>query len=231
MRPWSESPRTGLKRLPNWKQLDPDLLTLDVQMPDMDGIGVLREIKARGLRSKAIMVSGYTTAGAQVTTDALMEGAFDFILKPSGSDSGGESQRLRDSLTTRSSHFGNLRASVAFATSSQRSCEIGRPVTESIPAPQRSVSSGRPGNIDRRPRCLEGGVAEVSGKHAGAGVGRPAHAGKVYQSLSTRLNEFCECRCGRGVGWDDRSSRARFCRCRWEAHEDGLSSTETLSCD
>ncbi len=83
--------KDGVDALEKIERLDPDLLTLDVQMPDMDGIELLREIKRRRLRPKAIMVSSFTSQGAQVTTDALMEGAFDFILKPSGSDSARES--------------------------------------------------------------------------------------------------------------------------------------------
>lgn len=67
-------------------QLDPDLITLDVRMPGKDGIEVLRDIKRKRLRTKAIMLSGLTAQGAQVTTDALLEGAFDFILKPAGAD-------------------------------------------------------------------------------------------------------------------------------------------------
>lgn len=68
------------------EQLDPDLLTLDVHMPDIDGITVLRELKRRRARARAIMLSNLTADGAQVTTDALLEGAFDFIQKPSGSN-------------------------------------------------------------------------------------------------------------------------------------------------
>jgi two-component system chemotaxis response regulator CheB len=71
----------------------------------MDGIGVLREMNKRRLRPKAIMVSGLTSEGAQVTTDALLEGAFDFILKPSGSDVAENHRQLRDALTQRISAF------------------------------------------------------------------------------------------------------------------------------
>jgi two-component system chemotaxis response regulator CheB len=82
------------------QKLDPDVITLDVEMPGMDGIQVLREMKARGHRAQAIMVSRHTAAGAQVTTDALMEGAFDFVHKPSGSDVTQNKTELRNALST-----------------------------------------------------------------------------------------------------------------------------------
>ncbi|MCH9656947.1 MAG: chemotaxis response regulator protein-glutamate methylesterase [Planctomycetes bacterium] len=74
----------GTTALQKIEQLKPDLITLDVEMPDMNGIEVLRELNRKNLNSSAIMVSKLTAAGAQVTTDALFEGAFDFVLKPSG---------------------------------------------------------------------------------------------------------------------------------------------------
>lgn len=90
--------KNGVEALEKIEELDPDLLTLDVQMPDMDGIQVLYEIKRRGLRPTAIVVSSLTSEGAQVTTDALMEGAFDFILKPSGSNATANRQQLKAAL-------------------------------------------------------------------------------------------------------------------------------------
>lgn len=65
-------------------ELQPDLMTLDVEMPEMDGIETLRELNRRRLPVSAIMVSSLTESGAQVTLDALFEGAFDFIHKPTG---------------------------------------------------------------------------------------------------------------------------------------------------
>jgi two-component system chemotaxis response regulator CheB len=90
--------KNGVEALEKIGQLDPDLLTLDVRMPDMDGIELLNEIRRRKLRPKAIMVSGYTSEGAQVTTDALLEGAFDFVLKPSGGDAEANRRSLKESL-------------------------------------------------------------------------------------------------------------------------------------
>lgn len=97
--------RNGVEALDKIEAMDPDLLTLDVQMPDMDGIQLLRELNRRRLRAKAIMVSSYTSDGAQVTTEALMEGAFDFILKPSSGDWETNRQQLRDSLSEKISAF------------------------------------------------------------------------------------------------------------------------------
>lgn len=63
-------------------ELKPDAVTLDLEMPELDGIGVLREIARKPNAPAAIMVSAFTARGAAATTTALQEGAFDFILKP-----------------------------------------------------------------------------------------------------------------------------------------------------
>ncbi len=97
--------KNGVDALEKIAQYDPDLLTLDVQMPGMNGIEVLREIGQQRLRPKAIMVSNFTSQGAQVTTDALLEGAFDFILKPSGRDSRDTRQRLQEAFIEKIAGF------------------------------------------------------------------------------------------------------------------------------
>ena len=91
----------GAAALEQIAELDPDLLTLDVQMPGIDGIGVLREIKSRRGRARAIMVSSFTAAGAEVTTEALLEGAFDFVLKPSGGTPEANREQLKEALLQR----------------------------------------------------------------------------------------------------------------------------------
>jgi two-component system chemotaxis response regulator CheB len=97
--------RNGIEALEQIAELDPDLLTLDVQMPDMDGITLLREINKRRLRAKAIMVSSFTAEGAQVTTDALLEGAFDFVLKPSAGDAAENRRLLSEALEEKITAF------------------------------------------------------------------------------------------------------------------------------
>ena len=76
--------KNGQEAIEKMESLNPDVLTLDVEMPIMNGIQTLREMNRLRLKPRAIMVSSLTEAGAKVTLEALFEGAFDFIVKPSG---------------------------------------------------------------------------------------------------------------------------------------------------
>lgn len=68
-------------------ELNPDVLTLDVEMPKMDGVEFLRRIMAHH-PMPVIMVSALTEEGKKITFDALEAGAFDYVTKPSGSFGG-----------------------------------------------------------------------------------------------------------------------------------------------
>ena len=63
------------------KELHPDVLTLDVEMPKMDGITFLRNLM-RLRPMPVVMVSSLTDHGAEVTLDALALGAVDYMPKP-----------------------------------------------------------------------------------------------------------------------------------------------------
>ncbi len=68
------------------KTLKPDLLTLDVEMPQMNGIEVLQELRKNHPDVGAIMLSTLTSEGSALTLRALELGAFDFIPKPNGAN-------------------------------------------------------------------------------------------------------------------------------------------------
>jgi len=65
----------------------PDLVLLDVDMPGMDGLSTLKEMKAQGMKVPVIMCSALTQRGARVTIEALASGASDYVAKPSGQPS------------------------------------------------------------------------------------------------------------------------------------------------
>ena len=59
-----------------------DAVVLDVNMPKMDGLELLKELKKRNIQARVLMASTVTMEGAKVTMDALELGALDFIHKP-----------------------------------------------------------------------------------------------------------------------------------------------------
>ena len=65
------------------EDLSPDVITLDLEMPGLNGIDTLKEIMRRW-RLPVIVVSSHSTAGAAITLKALALGAFDFVAKPTG---------------------------------------------------------------------------------------------------------------------------------------------------
>jgi two-component system chemotaxis response regulator CheB len=185
--------KNGVDALEKIAQLDPDLLTLDVQMPDMDGIEVLHEIKRRKLRPKAIMVSSFTSQGARVTTDALMHGAFDFILKPSGSDPTANRQQLRDALEERIDAFREASRERASRTRGLGATPspLSAGVVESAPRPTSvceavtiATSTGGPAALKQMlPKLpIELSVPVFVVQHMPA---------QYTQSLAQRLNAIC----------------------------------------
>jgi len=62
----------------------PDVITLDIEMPKMDGIATLKELKRNNICVPIIMLSSLSKTGTELTMECLEHGAFDFIPKPSG---------------------------------------------------------------------------------------------------------------------------------------------------
>ncbi|MCD9023372.1 response regulator [Cohnella silvisoli] len=74
----------GAQAIEKYKELTPDLITMDITMPEMDGITALKEIRKLDTNAKVIMCSAM---GQQaMVIDAIQAGAKDFIVKPFQAD-------------------------------------------------------------------------------------------------------------------------------------------------
>lgn len=74
----------GALALTTVEALRPDLVTMDIEMPQLDGIAAVRSLRGSGHRMPIIMFSTLTERGATATLDALAAGATDYVTKPTG---------------------------------------------------------------------------------------------------------------------------------------------------
>lgn len=83
-------------------QVAPDIVTLDVEMPLMNGLATLKALRAAGYKLPVIMFSTLTERGAEATIDALALGASDYVAKPSGAgDYCAVRERIREAVVPR----------------------------------------------------------------------------------------------------------------------------------
>ena len=92
----------GRLALAQLAQLSPDVVTLDIEMPELDGLATLVELRNSFPRLPVIMFSTLTVRGAISTLDALAHGATDYVTKPADVGSAALAQaRIREELVPR----------------------------------------------------------------------------------------------------------------------------------
>ena len=169
------------------RELRPDLLTLDLEMPEMDGLATLDALKLEAKLPAVIVVSALTRAGGDLTMRALQKGAFDFITKPSGQDAELSRRLLVADLTPRIralAHRHAVRAILAgngpVTPAKPASMASALPAGSALPAtvkPPAFVLIGVSTGGARRPRATAAGPA---GHPRGAGLHRAAHAAALH---------------------------------------------------
>ncbi|GAA0483260.1 chemotaxis response regulator protein-glutamate methylesterase of group 1 operon [Paractinoplanes deccanensis] len=176
-------------------QLKPDVITMDIEMPQMDGIAAVRELRKRHKHIPVIMFSTLSASGATATLEALSAGATDYVTKPSNVGSVNESiAAVRNELVPKIYALaGKKRPGTAPPGAPARPAAPAplRPGTRPGAAPQRAglppSGPGRPaapaGPPGARPakRATAGGRIDIL--CIGSSTGGPDALTKVLQGL------------------------------------------------
>jgi two-component system chemotaxis response regulator CheB len=130
----------GRLALQKIEQLSPDVITLDVEMPEMDGLSTLRELRKLRVRTPVIMFSTLTERHATATLEALSLGAADYVTKPSNVGSTSVAlERVRSDLIPRVKAFARRPTAATFGAPSP-----ARPDVKPALRPELRLA-GRPG--------------------------------------------------------------------------------------
>jgi two-component system chemotaxis response regulator CheB len=148
--------RIALQRI---EQLVPDVVTLDIEMPEMDGLATLRELRNRRVRTPVIMFSTLTERHAAATLEALALGAADYVTKPTNAGSTSRAlEQVRDDLIPRIKAFVRRAPNVVSAPAAGQltTRQTDRPaVDRRPPRPARPVDLVAIGASTGGPNALE----------------------------------------------------------------------------
>ncbi|MGD8833373.1 MAG: chemotaxis response regulator protein-glutamate methylesterase [Desulfobacteraceae bacterium] len=120
------------------KTLQPDLLTLDIEMPEMSGLELLQHMKSEHPHVGAIMLSTLTQKGGSMTMRALELGAFDFVPKPQAGTLANNKKAVKDALLPMLQAFQRSRAirgAIRTVNSGQRRPSSNRPRAQVLKTP------------------------------------------------------------------------------------------------
>lgn len=166
--------------------LKPDLLTLDVEMPVMDGLQTLEELQKRQLDVTCIMISSKTQRGSEATIQALELGAFDFIEKPDEETTEGNIRVLKQSLTIALKTFLQRQRIRRNLYGTQRTSPSPRPIANSKPVA--SVSHKPVSGADRAPRTSFKRTEKSKAVAIGISTGGPNALMQLLPNLPGNIN-------------------------------------------
>jgi two-component system chemotaxis response regulator CheB len=134
--------RNGQDMFDKINKYNPNVITLDVEMPIMDGITALREMKRRNQSIPVIMLSSVSQRGTALTMECLDAGAIDFVSKPSGSISL-DINKVKDELVSKI-RMANEKESTTPTVITERVQPVRKNLTNKIEAVVIGASTGGP---------------------------------------------------------------------------------------
>ena len=134
----------GVQGLARVAECRPDVILLDVEMPVMDGLTMLRELRRVQPRLPVVMFSTLTERGAKVALDALVAGANDYVAKPKGATSDEVAARIREDVIPKLKQFRRPVATPGSGPASLVPRATPQPRTEPVAAVVIGVSTGGP---------------------------------------------------------------------------------------
>jgi two-component system chemotaxis response regulator CheB len=147
----------ALSKIPN---LNPDVIILDLEMPEMNGVEFLHEYQAQLMEMPVIVLSAVAKKGAKITMDALAHGAVDFIMKPQGS-APDEVRTIAEQLIDLIRLYGNkyrIRKGLPPAIPREQHAEVeateDRRVVSPVSSRQSTAQEAIPPSINEAPRQI-----------------------------------------------------------------------------
>ncbi len=167
-------------------ELEPDVLTLDVEMPRMDGVAFLRKLMPQ-YPLPVVMVSSLTQRGKQITMEALDAGAVDFVAKPTSNVAAGLNSMLMELRTkvkiasgANVSHWKGKRVDPAVSGATGKSTALAESTDKVI------AIGASTGGTEAIRRVLEGFPATTPGT-----VIVQHMPGGFTKMFADRLNQLC----------------------------------------
>jgi two-component system chemotaxis response regulator CheB len=169
----------------------PDIITLDVEMPIMDGIAALKEIRKFNSKIPIVMFSAFTQRGAKATIDALTNGASDYVGKPTNIENPEEAFKFLDETLIPKIRSLTAKSKMLTTAPSLRDRGIERRESQGLAAaivPKSPIISTPNLNFPKVTRQENRPLTPIDGIVIGVSTGGPAALMRVFELWKSPLN-------------------------------------------